>query len=86
LAGRAFREYAGLTGRAYHPVMPYCCEDAEYLIVCQGSAVPSAEAVADYLRASRAIRVGVVNMLMWRPFPARAVARLLKGRRGVAVL
>ncbi len=86
LAGRAFREYAELTGRAYHPVMPYRCEDAEYLIVCQGSAVPSAEAVADYLRASRGIKVGVVNMLMWRPFPARAVARLLKGRRGVAVL
>ncbi len=86
LAARAFREFAELTGRGYHPVMPYRCEDAEYLIVCQGSAVPSAEAVADYLRETRRIRVGVVNMLMFRPFPAPAIARLLKGRRGVAVL
>ena len=48
--------------------------------------MPSAEAVADYLRETRRIRVGVVNMLMFRPFPAPAIARLLKGRRGVAVL
>jgi hypothetical protein len=82
LAARAFREFAELTGRGYHPVMPYRCEDAEYLIVCQGSAVPSAEAVADYLRETRRIRVGVVNMLMFRPFPAPAIARLLKGTPG----
>ena len=45
-------------------------DDADYLIVGQGSMIPSAEAVADYLRESRGLKVGVVDMLMFRPFPA----------------
>ena len=86
LAEQAFDEFAALTGRHYSPVMPYRCEDADYLILGQGSLIPSAMAVADYLRETRRLKVGVVNLLMFRPFPAAALARVLRGRRGVAVL
>jgi pyruvate-ferredoxin/flavodoxin oxidoreductase len=48
--------------------------------------IPNAEAVADFMRASRGVRVGVVNLRMFRPFPADLLARLLAGRKGVAVL
>ena len=46
----------------------------------------SAEAVADYLRTTRGIKVGVVNMTMFRPFPGDLVCKILAGRKGVTVL
>ena len=48
--------------------------------------IPTAEAVADYLREERGLRVGVVNLMMFRPFPADQLSRILKGKKGVAVL
>ncbi|MGI9205181.1 MAG: 2-oxoacid:acceptor oxidoreductase family protein, partial [Woeseiaceae bacterium] len=83
---QALDEFHALTGRRYERVMTYRCEDAEYLILGQGSLVPTAEAVADYLRKERGIKVGVVNLLMFRPFPGDLITAVLKGRKGVAVL
>jgi pyruvate-ferredoxin/flavodoxin oxidoreductase len=86
LAEQAFEEFYELTGRRYSRVMTYRTEDAEYLILGQGSLIPTAEAVADYMRESRGIKVGVVNLLMFRPFPGDLITEALKGKRGVAVL
>ncbi|MCA9758953.1 MAG: 2-oxoacid:acceptor oxidoreductase family protein [Candidatus Eisenbacteria bacterium] len=85
LTDRAMGEFEALTGREYRRVMTYRAEDAEYLILGQGSVVPSAEVVTDYLR-NKGIKVGVVDMVMFRPFPSDLVAKLLRGRKGVAVL
>ncbi len=86
LADRAFDEYAKLTGRRYARVAGYRLDDAEWAIVGQGSVVPNAMAVADYLRDMRGLKVGVLNLTMFRPFPADLVAGLLAGKRGVTVL
>ncbi len=86
LTGRAMEEFAALTGRRYDRVMTYRVEDADYLIVGQGSMIPTAEAVADWLRDNRRIKVGVVDLVMFRPFPGDLLGRLLEGRKGVAVL
>jgi pyruvate-ferredoxin/flavodoxin oxidoreductase len=86
LAERAFQEYAALTGRRYAPLQGYRTEDAVYLLVAQGSVVSDAEAVCDYLREERGLKVGVVNLTMFRPFPAGLLVRLLAGKRGVTVL
>jgi pyruvate-ferredoxin/flavodoxin oxidoreductase len=86
LADQAMNEFHALTGRRYNRVATYRAEDADYLIVCQGSAAPSSEAVADYLREKRGIKLGVVNMTMFRPFPSDLLGPILKGRKGVAVL
>jgi pyruvate-ferredoxin/flavodoxin oxidoreductase len=86
LAERAFNEFEELTGRRYDRVMTYRCDDADYLIVGQGSMIPTAEAVADYMRDQRGIKVGVVNLVMWRPFPGDFLSRILQGKKGVAVL
>ncbi len=86
MTDRAMREYAELTGRHYARVMGYRLEDAEYVIAGQGSVVRNAEAVADYLRATRGLRVGVLDVVMFRPFPADLVTKLLRGKKGVAVL
>jgi pyruvate-ferredoxin/flavodoxin oxidoreductase len=86
LTDRAFEEFARLTGRRYARVEGYRLDDAEYVIAGQGSVVSNAEAVCDYLRSEQKLRVGVLNLTMFRPFPADLVARALKGKRGVVVL
>ncbi len=86
LTDQAFEEYYQLTGRRYERVMSYKAEDADYLILGQGSVVPSAEAVVDYLRETRGIKIGVVDLVMFRPFPADFIGKLLKGKKGVTIL
>lgn len=86
LADQAMEAFYQLTGRRYHRLSSYRTEDADYLILGQGSMISTAEAVADYLRATRGITVGVVNMTMFRPFPGDLLGHVLKGRKGVAVL
>src|SRR6478672_1093737 len=86
LTDRAFDEYATLTGRRYARATGYRTEDAEWLIVGQGSVVSNAEAVVDHLRATRGLAIGVVNLTMFRPFPADRIVRLLAGKKGVVVM
>lgn len=86
LTDRAFEEYYQLTGRRYERVMTYRADDADYLILGQGSLIPSAQAVADYLRRTRGIKVGVVDLVMFRPFPSDLISKVLKGKKGVAIL
>jgi len=86
ITDQVMEEFYQLTGRRYGRVMGYRVEDAEYLIFGMGSMVVQAEAVVDYLRQTRKLKVGVVNLVMYRPFPGDLVGRLLKGKKGVAVL
>ncbi|MFT7512484.1 MAG: pyruvate-ferredoxin/flavodoxin oxidoreductase [Candidatus Omnitrophota bacterium] len=86
LTDEAFADFHALTGRTYERVMSYKAEDADYLILGMGSVVSSAEVVADYLRDTRKLKVGVVNLLMFRPFPGDLLSKLLKGRKGVVVM
>src|SRR5689334_14309721 len=58
LADRAFEEFFALTGRPYARAHGYRLDDADYAIVGQGSVVSNAEAVADYLRATKKLKVG----------------------------
>jgi pyruvate-ferredoxin/flavodoxin oxidoreductase len=86
LSEQAFEEFYQLTGRRYGRIMTYKVEDADYLILGQGSVVSSAEAVVDYLRKTRGLKVGVVDLVMFRPFPADLLSHVLKGRKGVTIL
>jgi pyruvate-ferredoxin/flavodoxin oxidoreductase len=82
----AMAEYAALTGRNYARASGYRMDDAEYVLVGQGSVVANAEAVADHLRETRGLKIGVLDLTMFRPFPADLVTRLLRGKKGVTVL
>jgi pyruvate-ferredoxin/flavodoxin oxidoreductase len=86
IADGVMDEYYELTGRRYGRVSEYRTEDADYLVLGQGSMVVQAEAVVDYLRDSRKLKVGVVDLTMFRPFPGDLISKLLKGKKGVAVL
>lgn len=86
LADLCMAEYAELTGRRYARLSSWKADDADYVIFGMGSMIVQAEAVADYLRATRQLKVGVVNLTMFRPFPGDLVGKALRGKKGVAVL
>ncbi|MDH5720137.1 MAG: 2-oxoacid:acceptor oxidoreductase family protein [Spirochaetia bacterium] len=86
IAEKAMQEFYELTGRAYSPVETYLVDDADYIFLGQGSVIPTAESVADYLRKTRKAKIGVVNMTMFRPFPGKAISAILKGKKGVTIL
>jgi pyruvate-ferredoxin/flavodoxin oxidoreductase len=86
IARQVLDEYAELTGRRYGFIEGYRLEDAEYVIAGMGSMVENAEAAADYLRETRGLKVGVLNVTFYRPFPGPEIATALMGKKGVAVL
>ena len=86
LFNQCAEEFHSLTGRRYNRIDTYRCDDADYLILGQGSMTVQAAAVADWLRDNRKIKVGVVNVTMFRPFPGDLLGHVLKGKKGVAVL
>ncbi len=86
LADQAMAEFAALTGRQYSRAMGYRLEDAEYVLLGQGSLVCNAEAVCDYLRETKGMKIGVINLTMFRPFPADVLTKMLRGRKAVTIL
>ena len=86
LSDEAFREFFVLTGRRYARVSGYRLDDAEWVIIGQGSVVSNAEAVVDYLRAERGLKVGVLNLTMFRPFPSDLITKMLAGKKGAVVM
>ena len=86
LTDQAMAEFVALTGRSYARATGYRLEDAEYVLIGQGSVVWNAEAICDYLRAQRKLRVGVLNVTMFRPFPSDLVSRLLQGKKGATIV
>jgi pyruvate-ferredoxin/flavodoxin oxidoreductase len=83
---QAMAEFAALTGRHYGRATGYRLDDAEWVLAGQGSLVSNAEAVCDYLRETRGLKVGVLNITMFRPFPADVITHLVKGKQAVTVL
>ena len=86
LCEEVMEDFYQLTGRRYARVGEYKVDTADYLILGQGSMVSSAKAVADYLLESRGLKVGVVDLTMFRPFPGDLIGKALKGKKGVVVL
>lgn len=82
----AMEEYHGLTGRHYGMVSGYRMGDADLALVALGSTAETAETVADYLRETRGLRVGVVHPTVFRPFPGPQLVELLKGVDALAVV
>ncbi len=80
------QKFAELTGREYSPVKYYGAPDAENVIVVMGSGVETASETAAHL-AANGEKVGVVQMTLYRPFPAEDfIAALPVAVKNIAVL
>ncbi|HXQ21740.1 MAG TPA: hypothetical protein VN812_08700 [Candidatus Acidoferrales bacterium] len=72
-------------GRAYGMVEGYLLDDADWVVVMSNSFSTVGKAEVARLRA-QGEKIGLLRLRMIRPFPHREIARLLAGRRGVAVI
>lgn len=80
-----FEEFAKISGRKYNMVEEYMCDDAEYVAVVLGSAFGTMKVAVDSLRA-KGLKVGVCMPRIFRPWPADKLAKILDGKKAVAVM
>jgi len=81
----ADKDYRAVFGRGGHPFFEaYRCDGAEFITVCLGSLSRQLRKVVDTLR-SEGVKVGVIALRLYRPFPGRALAPALESARGVLV-
>lgn len=79
------KDFEELTGRKYSFFEEYRLDDAEFAIVCMNSTAGTVKAVVDELRA-KGIKVGLLKIRVFRPFPADEVANALGHLKAVAIL
>ena len=86
IADQVMDEYYELTGRRYQRISCFDVDKADYVIVGMGSMIVQARGVAEYLQKTRKLKVGVLDVTMYRPFPGDMIGKALKGKKGVVVL
>jgi len=82
----SFRTFADQTGRRYDSIFTHNLENAQIVLVAQGSAVENAVALSRFLQASGGPPVGVLGVRCFRPFPAEQIAKALGNAATIAVL
>jgi pyruvate ferredoxin oxidoreductase alpha subunit len=80
-----WKEWEAQFGRKYEPVESYRTEDADIAIVTMGSMGETAEIAVDELR-KQGIKVGLLKIKLWRPFPFDDFRQAVKGIRVLAVM
>jgi pyruvate ferredoxin oxidoreductase alpha subunit len=80
-----WKEWEEKFGRSYKPVESYRTEDAEVLFLAIGSMAETAEVAVDELR-DKGMRIGLLKLRLWRPFPFEEIRNAVKGAKVVAVL
>lgn len=78
-------ELSKITGRKYPKVEGFYLDDADYVIVVMSSTAGTTKHVVKELRA-QGKKVGLLKIRLYRPFPKEEIARLLEGKKAVAVL
>ena len=81
----AFAEFARKTGRKYDFVVPYRCEDAEYILTGMGGYMETAEVTVDYLREKCGMKAGCVTAYCFRPFPAAQIVEALSNCKAACI-
>ena len=80
------REYGDFFGRFYGgQIEEYRTDDADFVLVTSGSATGTARTVIDTKRM-QGMKIGLVKLRMFRPFPQEKLSSVLKGRKAIGVL
>ncbi len=85
LLRESMEEFYRLTGRRYNFIETVGMKDADYAIVSLGSTSETAMAALEPIR-EMGFKVGVVNIVSFRPFPGPEVARALSGVKAFSVI
>lgn len=79
-------EFQASFGRSYGgQIEEYRNEDADIVLITSGSAVGTARTVVD-IKREEGIKVGLVKLRLYRPFPVERLNYALKGKKAIGVL
>lgn len=80
------KEFEGVFGRSYGGLVEeYRMEDADVVLVGSGSMCGTIKTVIDEKR-NAGVKVGLLRLRMYRPFPSEALINSLKGRKAIGVV
>ncbi len=80
------KDFGKFFGRSYGgQIDTYRTEDADIVIVASGSAAGTARTVIDSKRAA-GVKVGLLKLRLFRPFPAERLVQVLKGKKAIGVI
>jgi pyruvate/2-oxoacid:ferredoxin oxidoreductase alpha subunit len=80
------KEFGEFFGRSYGgQIEEYRTGDAEIILVASGGAAGTARTVIDAER-NKGLRVGLVKIRLFRPFPRRRLTEALKGKKAIGVI
>ena len=82
---KAFKEFADKFGRTYDFLELYQMDDAEYAFLGIGSECGTLKVIVDKLR-KKGEKVGLIKMIVYRPFPKEQLLEATKDLKGLAVL
>jgi len=84
--GEADGDFAAAFGRRWGGMVEeYRCEDAEYVLMGMGSVMGTTRIVVDKLR-DEGLKVGLVKVRYFRPFPREEIAALGRRVKGIGVI
>jgi pyruvate/2-oxoacid:ferredoxin oxidoreductase alpha subunit len=78
-------EFHRVFGRDYGLVCSYRCDDADLILVTAGTIAGTCRVVADRCRAT-GLKVGVLRIRLFRPFPGEPICEALRPAKKVAVI
>ncbi len=79
------KEFHALFQRQYSMIEPYQTDDAEVIVVASATTASTALDVIDHFR-TRKKKVGLLNIRMFRPFPAKEVSDILSDAKKIVVI
>lgn len=80
------KEFEAMFGRSYGGQMEeYRMEDAEIVLISMGSHTGTARVTVDRMR-NKGIKVGLVKIRLFRPFPREKLVGILKDKRAVGII
>ena len=79
-------EFKQKFGRSYGgQIEEYRCEDADIVLVSLGSCIGTARVIVDQKR-DEGVKVGLIKVRMFRPFPGEKLAQALRGKKAIGVV
>ncbi len=85
IAVQVDREFKKEFGRGYGIIEPVLLDDAEIVIVTAGSITSTARVAIKALREN-GVRIGLLKIRLFRPFPVEAIQTALRGKKKIAVI
>ncbi|MGB9895398.1 MAG: pyruvate synthase [Thermoproteota archaeon] len=81
----AKKEFSRTFGRSVDEVEAYMMDDADYAILMTNSFSTKGKKAVMKMREKK-IKVGLIKLRLFRPFPAKEVMKLVKGLKGLAIV